>query len=74
MTPKGQKHMQTGLCCGHVKRYHLEDLGIDGKIITQLTESRRYGVNRIHVALDRSSASSREHDNETYFRLPQRCS
>jgi hypothetical protein len=55
MTPMGQKDMQTGLCCGHVKRYHLEDLGIDGKIITELRESGCYGVNRIHVALDRSS-------------------
>jgi hypothetical protein len=39
MTPTGQKDMQTGLCCGHVKRYHLEDLCIDGKIITELRKS-----------------------------------
>ena len=33
----------------------LEDLGIDGKIITEHRESGCYGVNRIHVGLDRSS-------------------
>jgi len=55
MTPMGQKDMQTGLSCGHVKRYHLEILGTDCKIITKLRESGSYGVNRIHVALNRSS-------------------
>lgn len=55
VTPMGQKDMQTGLCCGHVKRYHLKDLCIDDKIITELRESGYNGVNRIHVALDRSS-------------------
>jgi hypothetical protein len=39
MTPMGQKEMQTGLWCGHVKRDHLEDLGLDGKIIAELRES-----------------------------------
>jgi hypothetical protein len=55
MTPMGKKVMQTGLRCGPVKRYHLEDLGIDGKIITEFRKSGCYGVTRIHVALDRSS-------------------
>ena len=32
-----------------------EDLGIDGKIITKHRESGCYGVNQIHVGLDRSS-------------------